>query len=310
MAARYGSVSGKLGVCLGAGGVGVNNMINGIADAMRAKSPVLVITGYIHRWQIGKGAIQELDTKDILKPITKYSETILDEKNVMQELKKAMQIALTSPQGPVHISIPIDVQLSEFNGFLPDKIEYISNNVIQYNDINKAIEIINEEDDGIIMVGKGGRGYSQQIMELSEHLQWPIITTPEGKGVIYSDYPLNLGNYGFAGTDAATEYVASGPAKCILILGSSLGEASTYNFSKTLINGKKVIHVDLDAKELGKVYETDVKIHSDMKFVIPQLIKNTRKATKKFEKPQLNKPYVENHTGISTRVLLENLPNL
>ncbi len=310
MASRYASISKKLGVCLGAGGVGVNNMLNGIADAKRAKNPVLIISGHVHRWQKGKGAIQELDTEDIFKPVTKYSKTVFDEKSVMDELRTALQTALTPPQGPVHLSIPIDVQLSAFIGYLPDRIDYIFNSMINYTEINRAIEIINEEDHGIIMVGKGCRGLSKEIQELSEHLQWPIITTPEGKGVIHSEFPLNLGNYGFAGTDTATHYVEHGPAKCLLILGSSLGEASTYNFSKALINGKKVIHADWDEKELGKVYSTDVKIHCDLNAVVPKLIKGTKKSAFLFEKPELNKPYIRNHTGLSTRVFLESITSL
>lgn len=113
MAARYASTSGKLAVCAGAGAVGVANMMNGIADAMRAKAPLLVITGYVNRWQIGKGAIQEMDAQHIVRPITKYSNTVMNEAEVMAELDKAVRIALTPPFGPVHISVPIDVQRME-----------------------------------------------------------------------------------------------------------------------------------------------------------------------------------------------------
>lgn len=99
MAARYASNSGKLAVCAGAGAVGVGNMMNGIADAMRAKAPLLVITGYVNRWQIGKGAIQEMDAQDIVRPITKYSNTVMNEADVLAELDKAVRIALTPLAG-------------------------------------------------------------------------------------------------------------------------------------------------------------------------------------------------------------------
>lgn len=310
MAAKYAAISGKIGVCVAAGGVGTNNMVNGIGDAMRSKVPALFITGYVHRWQIGKGAIQELNTEQILKPITKYSKTVMDQENVLSVLKEAMEIALTPPMGPVHISIPIDIQVSDLMESIPEQA--VMSDKITFDDeaIEKAIEVMNKEKDGIIMVGRGSRGLSEQVMVLSEQLQWPIITTPEGKGVIPTDFYLNLGNYGFSGTDLATDYVEMGPATCVLVLGSSLGESATRNYNPVLVKGKKVIHVDWDEKELGKVFETDVKVYHDLNKVVPALIKGTETIGKSFDKPLVNAPYVENHTGLSIRLFLEKITEI
>jgi acetolactate synthase-1/2/3 large subunit len=310
MAAKYASISKKIGVCIAAGGVGTNNMVNGIADAMRSKAPVLFITGYVHRWQIGKGAIQELNTEEILKPITKYSKTLLDEKSVLSTLKEAMEIALTPPMGPVHISIPIDIQISELVELIPEEVAIPEKMIFDGEAIEKAIEVINEEKHGIIMVGRGCRGLSEQIMALSEQLQWPIITTPEGKGIIPTDFYLNLGNYGFSGTDASTAYVETGSATCVLVLGSSLGESATRNYNQVLVKDKKVIHVDWDKKELGKVFKTDVEVYHDLKDVIPALIKGVKAKEGLFQKPLVNEPYVQNHTGLSIRLFLERITEI
>jgi acetolactate synthase-1/2/3 large subunit len=309
MAAKYASISGKMGVCIAAGGVGTNNMVNGIGDAMRSKVPVLFITGYVHRWQIGKGAIQELNTEQILKPITKYSKTVLDENCILSTLKEAMEIALTPPMGPVHVSIPIDIQISELTESMP---EQVAKHQIVFDDesIDKAIEVINEEKDGIIMVGKGCRGLSEQVMALSEKLQWPIITTPEGKGIVPTDFYLNLGNYGFSGTDSSTDYVEDGPSTCILVLGSSLGESATRNYNPVLVKDKKVIHVDWDKSELGKVFQTDVEVYHDLEKVIPELIKGVNARSRSFERPLINSPYVQNHTGLSIRLFLEKITEI
>ena len=311
MAARYASVSKKLGVCIGAGGVGVNNMINGIADAMRAKSPVLVLSGYVNRKYIGKGALQELDTEHILKPITKYSKTILDEKCVLSELEKAIRIALTPPCGPVHISIPLDIQLSEISEAIPDKIIIPQKDYRDsIEDLNKAVSVISREKFGIIMVGKGCRGLSKEVMELSEHLQWPIIVTPEGKGVVPATFPLNLGTYGYCGSDAAVQYVESDLATCILILGSSLGECSTCNFNDSLVKGRKSIHVDLDIREFSKVFNTDININCDIKDAISFILNNTPKSANHFERPPLNPPYIKNHEGLSIRLFIEEITKI
>ncbi|MGB8455074.1 MAG: thiamine pyrophosphate-binding protein [Anaerocolumna sp.] len=310
MAVRYASVTGKLGVCMGAGGVGANNMINGVADAMRSKAPVLFITGYVHRWQIGKGAIQELDTQDILKPVTKYSKTVLDENLVMKEVAHAVEIAHTLPMGPVHLSIPIDVQLAECLEEIPSVINDSINDLpIDLPLLKQACRIISDSEKGVILVGKGCRVMSDLVMQLSEHLQWPVITTPEGKGVVSSDFKLNLGTYGFASTDAADDYVNKESVTCLLVLGSSLGENATCNFSPALFKGKKSIHVDRDKKELGKVYETDVEICADIRKVIPCFLDNTKKAEDRgFIKPDFNKPVPSNLTSLSLMEFMEKLP--
>lgn len=309
MAARYGSVTGKMAVCLGAGGVGANNMVNGIGDAYRAKAPVLIITGYVHRWQIGKGAIQELNTEEILRPITKYSKTVLKEEEVMSELEYAVRLANTVPKGPVHLSIPIDIQLNQLMDEAPKTLilDGATDTSIEFPE--KALDIISNTKKGLIMVGKGARGFTDLIMNLSIHLQWPIITTPEGKGVIPSDFPFNLGNYGFASTEGASEYVNNPDVDCLLILGTSLGENATSNFSKTLVNGKRLIHIDWDIRELGKVYNTDVAICMDLKYAIPYLLKHTIASMDiNFIKPVINHPQTITNTGLSLRQFMEKIP--
>lgn len=310
MAARYASTSGKLAVCAGAGAVGVSNMMNGIADAMRAKAPMLIIAGYINRWQMGKGAIQELDGEQMVKGVTKYAATVLEEADVLAELDRAVRIALTPPCGPVYLSIPIDVQRAEVPGDLPapallDELQSIP---VDAEALAKAAELIDRSERGLIMVGRGGRGFTREIEALSERLQWPIITTPAGKGVVSADFALNLGNYGFSSTDAASEYVASDVPSCVLILGTSLGEASTCNFNDVLVKGRTVIHVDRDPAVLGRVFPPDVALRADLKDVLPYLASRVRPAESAFRKPAaINAPYERNHTGLSLRLFLEGL---
>lgn len=312
MAARYASISGKMGVCFGAGGVGANNMINGIADAMRAKAPMLIITGYVHRWQIGKGAIQELDTQNILKPITKLSKTLMDESKIMEELENAMRIAYTIPRGPVHLSIPIDIQLTECVEHMPELVKVeTKEELFDFEQLQEASAMISSIEKGLIMVGKGCRGMSQEVMKLSEHLQWPIVTTPEGKGVVSSDFSLNLGTYGYASTNAAEDYVNDESVTGLLVLGSTLGETATSNFSNALFSNRKTIHVDWDKKELGKVYDTDIKICEDIHNVISYLLDHTEPNDNQIQIPQKrNRDEESNHTGLGLKEFMEKLPEV
>ncbi len=308
-ATRYANLTKRLGVCIGAGGVGVSNMLNGILDAKRSKAPVLIISGFVHRWQIGKGAIQEQDTVDIFKPVTKYSKMVLEPSEVMNELKMAIKAAYTVPQGPVFLCIPVDVQSSEFVGELTEKVmltDY-SSKYIDFGVLEKAIDIINREEHGIIMAGKGCRGLSEDIMALSERLQWPVITTPSGKGVVPSSFALNLGNYGFTSSDAAEEYVEKGPATCVLALGTSMGEASTGNYNKVLLKNRKLIHIDYDSNELGKVFAPDLELNVDLRLALPELVKRVRETNKVFNWPFSKEICSTGNNALSVKVFFERI---
>ncbi len=305
---KYAENTGELGVAIVAGAVGVNNMVNGIAYAKRIKVPILVISGAVHRWQMGRGAMQELNTEDIMKPITKYSKMVMDENDVLIELKKAIEIAMTPPYGPVHLSIPIDTQIASFKGTIPALPSVIDELKFDDKAVNQAIDMINKEEKGIILVGRGCRGLSDEVKALSKHLDWPIITSPEGKGIISTDFEMNLGNYGFSSTDVALDYVDNGDATAILALGTSMGESATRNYNDILVKNRKFIHIDWDKTELNKVFKTDAPVYYDLKKAIPLLIKNTAKKNNQFSRPTpLNKPYIENHTGLSLRLFLEKL---
>ncbi|OXM13557.1 thiamine pyrophosphate-binding protein [Paenibacillus herberti] len=314
MAARYSSTTGKLSVCAGAGAVGVSNMMNGIADAKRAKAPMLVIAGAINRWQMGKGAIQELDGEQMVKVVTKYSATVLREEDVLPELDRAVRAALTPPCGPVYLSIPIDIQraiLPQLELPTPPALDPSIAAEPQPEALERAAALIRNAGKGLIMVGRGGRGFGPLIEELSSRLGWPVITTPAGKGVISIDYPLNLGNYGFASTDAASRYVNGSEPECLLVLGTSLGEASTCNFNEVLVKGRSVIHIDLDPSEIGKVFQTDAPVCGDLRYALPYLLDNCgpERMPQQVERP-VNDAYERNHTGLSLRLFLEGLSHV
>lgn len=312
-ATNYADITDKLGVVLLAGGVGINNAINGIADAYRRKVPVLIISGYVNRKQIGKGAIQELNTELVTKPITKYSETILEEEGLLDKLKSAMEIALTAPYGPVHIAIPMDLQKTEIDIEMPsvldkERLVRIEDNKL---DIEEAVNIINNSQKGLIFVGKGCKLASKEVMELSEKLNWNLVTTPQAKGVVSTDFRYNLGAYGFSGTELATKYVEEDDIECVLVLGSSLGESSTRNYNDVLVKNRKVIHVDWDKEELNKVFKADVAINDSVENVLKCLLDRCNSKDKTdYRQRTFNSPYECNHSGLSTRLFLEKLPHI
>ena len=311
-ASRYASVSNKnkLAVCLGAGAVGICNMFNGIGDAFRDKSPVLIISGFIDRKKMNKNAIQDMNAEKMAENITKYSKTIFDENKVIAELEKAIKIALTPPYGPVHIAVPLDIQKLEFKQEIPKEVE-IAPHENDYNELLKAVELIEKEEKGLIMVGKGSRGLKSEIEKLADKLGWYTITTPGGKGNVSGNFKYNLGNYGFAGTDSANQYVNNGDYSCLLVLGSSLGEASTRVFDERLVKNKKIIHIDWDESQFNKVFSTDITVKAELGQAIRYILENVKEKQNKPESiKEWNKPYVRNHTGLSMRQVMENVSDV
>lgn len=309
-ATKYANTSNKLAVCALAGGVGINNAINGIVDAKINKLPMLVINGDVKRSFMNKGALQEFDNISLLKNLTKYSANILKEEDTIKELEKAIKIAMTPPCGVVALSIPIDIQNANFEGILPSKKVEIEH--IDYDDssLTNAIKEINSNQKGLIMVGRGARGLNNEIKELSKKLQWPVITTPNGKSIIDTDFPYYLGNYGFCSADGAVEYVENEKIDCILILGSSLGQTATRDFRDILVKNKKVIRIDWDKSEFNKVFNEDISVFYDLKKAINLINDKVIEKKNEFVKPEMNKPYVKNHTGLSLRLFLENIVDI
>ncbi|MDF2950131.1 MAG: thiamine pyrophosphate-dependent enzyme possible carboligase or decarboxylase [Sedimentibacter sp.] len=304
-ASRYISASNEIGVCLLAGTVGINNAINGIGEAFVNKLPMLIISGDTARQRKNKGGTQSVDTISITKSITKYSAIINNENEVLSELIKGISICTTPPHGPVHLCIPMDVQNSKLTSRI---IETITADKPCYdeNALESAIEAINQHESGIIFVGKGAKNFSSQIKELSLKLCWPVISTPQGKGVMEDSFELYMGNYGMCATDFTKKFVESSKATCLLILGSSLNEASIPSFDDVLFNGKQVIHIDYDKNELNKVYNSDIAVHYDLIHAIPSLLLKCHSKTKKsFEKTDFNVSYNNTFSGLSLRYFVE-----
>lgn len=152
-ASKYAGASNDIGVCILAGTVGVNNGIGAIGEAFVNKHPVLIISGSPSRERIHRGGIQNLDSVSVTKPITKYSRLVETEEEVMHELYKAIGIATTPPFGPVHISIPVDIQNKVFSNARMFRLDAGKAPGYDRPALKKAIELINKEDSGVIYAG-------------------------------------------------------------------------------------------------------------------------------------------------------------
>ncbi len=272
MAASYAKYSQSLGVCIGSSGPGGTNLVTGAANAMREHLPVLFLTGAVPVNTVGLNASQELHADPLYQSVTKYSKRVDKAEDLLSEIHKAVEIALTGVPGPVHIAMPIDVQLHDIPA--PRMPAFPSRTPLLPDDhlIHETVDKMTEVKSGYIFVGQGIRGSVNDVLELAETLSWPIVTTPQAKGLIPDDHPLLAGVFGFAGHEQASQLINDRTKEAVLILGSSLGETATNNWNPNINKDKWTIQVDFDASVFNRKYVVDTAIHSDVHLTVSSMI--------------------------------------
>lgn len=276
MAAAYAKYTNQMSVCIGCSGPGGTNLVTGAANAMREHLPVLFLTGAVPVSTIGLNASQELDAQPIFQPVTKYSVTVKESKDLLKEVVKASEIAISGVPGPVHIAIPIDVQHEIVQNIeipAPPKRTAI---VPAMDTIKNVAEELIKRKNGYILVGQGARNSVEQLLELAEILNWPILTTPQAKGYIPENHPLLVGVFGFAGHEAASELIADGDGQVLFIVGSSLGETATNNYNLNLTKNRFSIQMDHDQSVFNRKYEIDLPVLGDINLSLLLLIEELR----------------------------------
>lgn len=276
MAASYAKYMGRLSVSIGCSGPGATNLVTGAANAMREHLPVLFLTGAVPVGTMGLNASQELDVSPVFRPVTKYSVLVTEAKDVLREVAKACQIAISGVPGPVHVALPIDVQHADVGLPVIPPLSPRKPMVPALPVIEKAAKAIHEKKRGCIFVGQGVRGSVDSLLELAELLNWPIVTTPQAKGYIPESHPLYVGVFGFAGHEAASRLIAEESGGAMLIVGSSLGETATNNYNTNLTKGRYTIQLDFDQTVFNRKYNIELPILGDIHLSLLMLIEELR----------------------------------
>jgi acetolactate synthase I/II/III large subunit len=276
MAAAYAKYSNQMSVCIGCSGPGGTNLVTGAANAMREHLPVLFITGAVPVNTEGLNASQELDAEPIFRSVTKYSVTVKDSKDLLNQVAIATEIAISGVPGPVHIAIPIDVQHEQVENIeMPAPAKRIPV-VPELTIIKQTAQELIKRGKGYIFAGQGVRNSVEEVIELAELLNWPIITTPQAKGYIPESHPLSAGIFGFAGHEAASHLLAEGDGQALLIVGSSLGETATNNYNSNLTKDRFTIQMDFDPSVFNRKYAIDLPVLGDINLSLLFLIEELR----------------------------------
>ncbi|PIC67462.1 acetolactate synthase [Sporosarcina sp. P21c] len=272
MAVAYAKYTASMSVCIGCSGPGGTNLLTGAANAMREHVPVLFLTGAVPVDTVGLNASQELNAEPLFKSVTKYSVTVTDSNDLLGEVAKACEIAISGVPGPVHIAMPIDIQINPIESPeipAPPKRTPI---VPDQNIIQSVARELASKQDGYIFVGQGIRNSVDPLLKLAEMLEWPIITTPQAKGYIVDDHPLHAGVFGFAGHDSASSLINGSNGEALLVVGSSLGETATNNWNVNLTKDRYTIQLDYDSSVFNRKYEVDAAVLGDIDLSLTALL--------------------------------------
>jgi acetolactate synthase-1/2/3 large subunit len=270
----YARATGRVGVCMATSGPGATNLVTGIACAQMDSVPMVAITGQVPRAAIGRDAFQETDISGITLPITKHNYLVMHPLEVPVAIKEAFHIANTGRPGPVLVDIPKDVLQAEADFFYPDEVDlpgYKPTLEGHPAQIQKAARLIAGANRPVILAGHGvivSRAFDE-LLELAEKAQIPVITTLLGISSFPADHFLNVGMPGMHGMAYAS--MAIDQADLLIALGMRFDDRVTGNL-KAFAPNAKVIHVDVDPSEIGKNVKPTVPIVGDLKRVLRALL--------------------------------------
>ncbi len=272
-AAGYARATHRAGVCVATSGPGATNLVTGIADAYMDSTPMVVITGQVARQFIGKDAFQECDITGITLPIIKHNYLVREAKDIARIVKEAFHIAQTGRPGPVLIDLPKDVQ-TEFAEFeYPDSVYLPGYRPVTEPDpaqVANVAGLLNRAERPVIIAGRGvniSRAF-EELRELAETIQAPVVHTLLGLGSLPPQHHLDLGMLGMHGQTAANLAVQN--ADLVLAVGTRLGDRATMrtgDFAPRAI----VVHIDIDPAELGKNVAPFASLVGDAKVTLRRL---------------------------------------
>jgi acetolactate synthase-1/2/3 large subunit len=279
MADGYARVTGKVGVCLATSGPGATNLVTGIANAYMDSIPMVAITGQVRTAVIGKDAFQEADITGITMPITKHNYLVKDPKDLPRVISEAFYIARSGRPGPVLIDIPFDVNktcIEWDKSQYPKKVDIPSYRPTTRGhemQIRKAAQAIADAKRPVLYVGGGAisANAAHEVTELAEKTNILVTTTLLGKGAIDETHNLSMGMLGMHGTAYANHAVNN--CDLLIAIGARFDDRVTGKVDKFAPHAK-VIHIDIDPAEIGKVRIPDVPIVGDVKLVLKELLKH------------------------------------
>ena len=260
-------IRGRAGVCFVTSGPGVTNVVTALADAKLDSVPLVCIAGQVATYLIGTDAFQEVATIDMVRPITKACYFLKSVHQIADVFAEAFHVAEHGRPGPVLIDLPKDVQIQAIastdvrRSWQPcqRRLQTAADKTLAYD---QAAGLIVAADRPLLYFGGGviRAGAQALARELAERAAIPVTTTLMALGLLRRDHPLNLGMLGMHGARYTNHAIDS--ADLLIAIGARFDDRATGD-PKTFAARAKIIHVDIDARELGKIKQPTLAIQDD-----------------------------------------------
>jgi len=275
----YARVSGKTGVCIATSGPGATNLITGVATAYMDSIPLVVLTGQVPSSMIGRDVFQEADIKGATESFTKHNYLVRDAKDLPRIFREAFHIASTGRPGPVLIDLPHDIQAADIPYSYPETVHisgYKPTVKEHEGQIKRALKAIAESERPLILAGGGvnlARAHTE-LLYFSEKSGIPVVHTLMGKGAFPSNHPHYVGMIGTHGFSYANEAVSM--ADLVVFIGARIADR-TAGGTQILPENMRIVHIDVDPAEIGKIVGTNIPIVGDLRVILKQMNEKIKK---------------------------------
>lgn len=273
MADGFARASGRVGVAMATSGPGATNLVTGIATAFMDSIPIVCITGQVPSAAIGTDAFQEADILGLVTPITKHAILVRRPEDVAAAIREAFGVARSGRPGPVVVDITKDAQLRTAE--LIDPGPYTPPTPprppLTEADLDRATELLQHAERPLILCGHGviAAGAAKPLRLLAERLDAPVASTLLGLGALSTSHPLHLGMMGMHGHAWVNQAIQQ--ADLLLAVGMRFDDRVTGD-PTTFAPGARILHIELDAAEIGKVIPTEMGLCGDASEVLHRLL--------------------------------------
>lgn len=260
MAATYGRLTGKVGVCLSTLGPGAANLVTPGAYANLGGMPMLMITGQKPIKKSKQGRFQIIDVVNMMKPITKYSKQVVNGNNIAAMVRESFKIALQERPGAVHIELPEDIAREEVDEQIFSVYKY-HNSIAQNASLDHAISMLHKAKMPLVLIGAGANRTQicSAMKDFIDKLGIPFFTTQMGKGVLDEFHPLYLGTAALSDNDYL--HCAIERADLIINVGHDIIEKPPFFMQE---GGTKVIHINFSPSDVDDTYFPQLDVIGDI----------------------------------------------
>jgi len=255
--------TGRAAVCFGTSGPGATNLLTAIADAKLDSIPLVTVTGQVPRAMIGSDAFQEIDTYGLTIPITKHNYLVRSAAELLDVVPDAFRVATSGRPGPVVIDVPKDVQTEAIDVTrLPAPGRPDAPPPLEMDGVRRAAELLNAARRPVLLIGAGviAAGASDAVRTLAERASIPVASTLLGLGAIPPEHPLALGMVGMHGAPFVNHLLEE--CDLLLALGVRFDDRATGKAAEFCPRAA-IVHVDVDASELGKIKTPTIGLRAD-----------------------------------------------